>query len=227
MLNYADLYYQLGLIDANQADYMRQQTDMIISLINQGRYSEALNVSDPLTGGFFSKTTYFQNVSGFNFLNNLLYTEEPESTTYYIPFLQTTVVRRAIHVGNQPFSDYNMTVGYYLLEDTMKSVKDWLEVLVEKYKVLLYSGQLDLNVPYSLTVNFLSTFNWSGASAFADVSRQIWRIKEGGDVAGYARSVKTFTEVLVRNAGHYVPTDQAEAALDMVSRFVDGRPFTP
>ena len=45
------------------------------------------------------------------------------------------------------------------------------------------------------------------------------------EVAGYARVVGNFTQVVVRAAGHIVPGDQPERALDMISRFVEGRGY--
>ncbi|CAN8013299.1 unnamed protein product [Ixodes persulcatus] len=107
----------------------------------------------------------------------------------------------------------------------MMSAKPWFLAIVRKYKVLVYSGQLDIMIAYPLTVNFLSTVEWPETSAFADAPRQIWRTSELGDVAGYVRQAGNFTEVLVRNAGHILPYDQPDAAMDMISRFIDGTSF--
>ena len=37
----------------------------------------------------------------------------------------------------------------------MKSVRPWLEELLEHYKVLIYNGQLDIIVAYPLTKGYL------------------------------------------------------------------------
>ena len=39
------------------------------------------------------------------------------------------------------------------------------------------------------------------------------------------RNVKQFTQVIVRTAGHILPHDQPERAMDMITRFVEGRSF--
>ena len=44
-------------------------------------------------------------------------------------------------------------------------------------------------------------------------------------VAGYARQVNNFRQVLIRGAGHLVPQDQPERALDMITRFINGESF--
>ena len=41
----------------------------------------------------------------------------------------------------------------------------------------------------------------------------------------YARVVGNFSQVVVRAAGHIVPGDQPERALDMITRFVEGRGY--
>ena len=44
--------------------------------------------------------------------------------------------------------------------------------------------------------------------------------------AGYVRQTGNFVQVVIRDAGHMVPTDQPERAYDMISRFIEGTPFT-
>lgn len=225
-LDYADYYYQLGLVDAGQANYMRQQTSTATSLIHEGRYVDAFQVIDNLIDGDFTNKTYFKDVTGYNYYFNYLQTEPPESNSYYVAFIQSPRVRESIHVGKQVYHDYNAVVEQNLIEDIMMSVKPYLETLMETYKVMLYNGNLDLIIPYVFTANLTSSLSWSGAEAFKEAPRQIWRTPDGKDVAGYAKNVGNFTQVLVRNAGHLVPTDQPDLALDMISRFIYGRSFS-
>ncbi|KAM7313799.1 hypothetical protein ISCGN_003591 [Ixodes scapularis] len=225
MLDYGDYLYQLGLVDRKQAAYIRQETSTAVGLINDGRYLEAFFVVDNLIGGEFTTSTYLENVTGFNFYFNFFYCNGPADHNYYNAFVQTPSVRSAIHVGDQAFHELSNVVSDHLLEDVMMSAKPWFLAIVQKYKVLVYSGQLDIMIAYPLTVNFLSTVEWPETSAFADAPRQIWRTSERGDVAGYVRQAGNFTEVLVRNAGHILPYDQPDAAMDMISRFIDGTSF--
>ena len=47
--------------------------------------------------------------------------------------------RNAIHVGNKTYSDVNEEVYGYLKNDIPKSVKPWLETLLNNdYKVMIY-----------------------------------------------------------------------------------------
>lgn len=223
MLDYASYLYQIGLVDRNQAATIRKKTDTVISLINQGRYVEANDIYFPL---FDTKRSLYKNYTGLDNYYNYLLSKEPADQNYYELFVQTTRVRKAIHVGSVPFYNFNKTVYKNFHADEMISVKPWFTALLEKYKVLLYSGQLDVIIPYTFTENFIDSLNWSGARALADAPRQIWRAPGGGgDIYGYVRQVANFTEVMVRNGGHILPYDQPEASYDMITRFIDGKPF--
>ena len=43
--------------------------------------------------------------------------------------LQTSAVRKTIHVGNRTYND-GSTVEKHLVQDVMKSVKPWIEALL-------------------------------------------------------------------------------------------------
>lgn len=71
------------------------------------------------------------------FLPKLFYScapKEPEDQEYFSPFVTLPQVRRAIHVGNLTFHS-GVDVEKHLLEDVMKSIKPWLGVLMDNYRV--------------------------------------------------------------------------------------------
>ena len=101
-----------------------------------------------------------------------------------------------------------------------------LDSTAPAYKVLIYSGQLDVIIGAALTEAFLPGVQWSGQAAYRSARKAVWRIHPSDkEVAGYVRAVGNFTQVVVRAAGHIVPGDQPERALDMISRFVEGRAY--
>lgn len=53
---------------------------------------------------------------------------------YFFPFVTLPQVRRAIHVGNLTFHN-GTDVEKHLMEDVMKSIKPWLGVLMDNYRV--------------------------------------------------------------------------------------------
>ena len=77
------------------------------------------------------------NRTGLNFYYNYLLSEQPEDFTYYPQWLEKPQVRKAIHVGNLTYDDVSMKVHQYLNDDMLKSIRPWLEALLEAdYKVL-------------------------------------------------------------------------------------------
>ena len=88
---------------------------------------------------------------------------------------------------------------------------------------MIYNGQLDICIPAALTEDYVATLNWKGAKEYARASRGIWRVD--GEVAGYAKEVGHFKEVMVRNAGHILPYDQPKWAFDLIQRFIEGKSF--
>lgn len=60
--------------------------------------------------------------------------QEPEDQEYFSQFVTLPLVRRAIHVGNLTFHD-GSKVEKHLLQDVMKSIKPWLGVLMDNYRV--------------------------------------------------------------------------------------------
>lgn len=60
--------------------------------------------------------------------------QEPEDQEYFSQFVTLPAVRRSIHVGNLTFHD-GSEVEKHLLQDVMKSIKPWLGVLMDNYRV--------------------------------------------------------------------------------------------
>lgn len=60
--------------------------------------------------------------------------QEPEDQDYFSQFVTLPEVRRAIHVGNLTFHD-GSEVEKHLLQDVMKTIKPWLGVLMDNYRV--------------------------------------------------------------------------------------------
>ncbi|XP_076326712.1 putative serine carboxypeptidase CPVL [Tachypleus tridentatus] len=226
MLDYGDFLYQIGLVDERQADYVRQKTSLAQQYIQEEQWLKAFYIFDSLLNGDKTKQpSFFANATGLSFYYNFLYTEAPENFGFYNQYLAFPGVRKAIHVGNLTYNDGSI-VEDYLLEDIMKSVKPWIEILMDNYKVMIYSGQLDIIIAFPLTESFLQSVTWKYSNEYKNSSRQIWKVKATDKmVAGYVRQVHDFYQVLVRNAGHILPYDQPRIAFDMISRFVKGKTF--
>ncbi|XP_065333425.1 venom serine carboxypeptidase [Cloeon dipterum] len=228
MLHYGDYLYQLGLIDLNAKREFHKIEARGIAAIQRKDWEAAFEVFDSLINGDLTTgPALFQNLTGFNFYFNYLHNTDPaesDPTADFGILVQTPEVRKAIHVGNKPFSGLEANkVEKFLQQDIMKSVRPWIQELVEHYRVLIYNGQLDIIVAYPLTLGALRALDWSAKNEYMRADRHKWYV--GQELAGYAKTAGKLTEVLVRNAGHMVPGDQPKWAMDLIQRFTQNKPF--
>lgn len=226
MFDYGDFLFQIGLLDENQANFFISEQNKAVKLIADGEYFEAFKIFDfLLNGDLINTTSYFTNVTGMKFYYNFLYTNGPDDFNYYPSYLALDDTRKAIHVGNLTYNEGNK-VEMFLVNDIMQSVKPWVATLMDNYKVLIYSGQLDIIVAAPLTESFLRSVKWKHADEYKKADRLVWKVSpKDQEVAGFVRQVNSFYQVIVRNAGHILPYDQPRAALDMINRFINDQSF--
>ncbi|XP_065578552.1 probable serine carboxypeptidase CPVL isoform X2 [Artemia franciscana] len=216
MLDYGNFLYEIGLADKHGRQLLHSKAAEAKDAIHRGDWHEATRLFDIVSSEYFEKTT------GLSFYYNFLLQDEPVEFEYYAKFFSLPDVRKSIHTGSIVFGEEGK-VYEHLYDDIMKSVKPWLEVLMDYYKVMIYSGQLDVIIPFPTTEAFLDTLKWSGQEKYKLEKRKIWYVE--GEVAGYSKEVGNFTQLLVRNAGHILPYDQPKWAFDMINRFVSGKSF--
>lgn len=218
-LKYGDYLYQIGLIDSNAQTLVKNYEQQGVKYIQNKQWLEAFKLFDNLLNGDLNNhTSLFKNITGFdNYFNYLVSNDTNTELIYMGSYIQRTDVRAALHVGNTSFSGENPEVEINLAEDVMQSVAPWVSELLSNYRVLIYNGQLDIIVAYPLTVNYLKNLQFSGADVYKTAPRYQWWVN--GELAGYVKHAGNLTEVLVRNAGHMVPGDQPQWALDLITRF--------
>ncbi|GFY54692.1 probable serine carboxypeptidase CPVL [Trichonephila inaurata madagascariensis] len=222
MMDYGTYLYNIGLVDEMQAAEMKNLSLSIVNHIREEDFYEALVEMDKLIINFnvLPYKSLFQIFTGMNFYYNFLMSDTPKDFTYFRDYIELPQFRKALHIGNLTFQNGSMAQKH-LLMDIMKSVKSKVAVLMDNYRVMFYNGQLDIIIPYPLTLNFLKSVDWKYANEYKKTKRRIWRLNDTKQIAGYVHNVGDFYEVLVRNAGHILPYDQPKVALDLVSRFVN------
>ncbi|KAK4875529.1 hypothetical protein RN001_011951 [Aquatica leii] len=220
-LGYAEYLYQIGLIDIDTKFIMQGMVDEAIKKIQKKQWEQASDDIQKIIIGSDNEFSLYKNVTGFNNFFNLLYLNDT-SIDNMVKYVVRSDVKAAIHVGNTSFSVGNEVLNA-LKSDLPQSVAPLFTELLDNYKILLYSGQLDIIVAYPLSANFIRKLKFAGSEEYKTAKRHQWIID--GDVAGYVKQAGNFTEILVRNAGHFVPTDQPVWALDMLTRFTAGKPF--
>lgn len=209
-----------------------EQEDLARNRIAVGDYTSAYHAMAEM---MITTPSLYSNLTSMRNIYNVVWDSSPIPFEggYWDGYVQESSVRAALHVGQRPWSAVD-AVYERLKFDIPRSVGPWLGALLDtgRYRVLLYSGQLDVIVPYRGTVNVAKSLRWSGAEQFQNASRTVWRVPVSDCdrcnitvVAGYAIASGPLTVLLVRNAGHMVPYDQPEWAHDLIKRFTSGRPF--
>ncbi|GFU26080.1 probable serine carboxypeptidase CPVL, partial [Nephila pilipes] len=225
VVNYSDYFYQLGIIDRKQALVIRKVTDQVVQNIRNENFEAARRLLGNVLGANApgsSDPNYLLQFTGYQYPHFLLYTQYPPGEFYFPQYINLTRFKKAVHVGNLPFNSREI-VARYMINDIMRSVKTILIEIMNNYKVLIYNGQLDLNQPYTLMVDFLHSIEWNRSEEFRNADKKIWRLNN--EIAGYVHNVGDFFLAVVRSAGHLVPRDQPEVALDLITRFINGEPY--
>ncbi|CAH1988623.1 unnamed protein product, partial [Acanthoscelides obtectus] len=210
---YAEYVYQLGLVDKEKAKTIKRFEVKATEFI----YKKDFNQSVDMWGAALDEISD-AGVSYYNYLKDEDGVVLDELMNVYLDKRDS---RRALHVGNITIG--SQRVHSCLLEDMAKTVAPWFVVVANHYRVLLYSGQLDIIVAYPLTLNFLKNVEFNGIHEYRKAQRKLWYVDR--EIAGYSKSGGNFTEVLVRDAGHMVPADQPKWAEDLIYRFTRNQPI--
>jgi len=179
-------------------------------------------------------TTHYKKLTGISNTCNLLDSDYPQHFYNYRRYLEKDSTRRNLHIGKcclKAFGQTKSIVFSSFAEDFPKPATAELELLLENnYKVLLFSSQLDVVVPFTGVESLIDSLNWSWSEEYKRKPREIWWCTDQHssgvpNPAGYVKELKNLCYVFLRNSGHMAVTDQPETCFDMVTRFTRGVPF--
>ncbi|KAI8464535.1 MAG: serine carboxypeptidase III precursor [Monoraphidium minutum] len=137
-------------------------------------------------------------------------------------YLNTPSVRKALGVGDRSWEECNMLVHAGFMGDFMRNFGDKLVPLLEDgIRVMIYAGDQDLICNWLGNRRWVDALEWEGKEGWAQAEERPWMVR--GQQAGTVTSYDTLSFVRVYQAGHMVPMDQPEAALDMITRFTRGK----
>lgn len=108
----------------------------------------------------------------------------------------------------------------------MKFHTDWMkdfsgyvaDMLDADIPQLIYAGDLDFVCNYMGNKAWTDALEWEHKKEFGDAEEHDWN-----DGKGLVKSANGFTFLQVYEAGHMVPSDQPEAALDLIKQFTAGK----
>ena len=103
-------------------------------------------------------------------------------------------------------------------EDISKSYASDIVILLRKIKVLIYNGQEDYVVNTAGVLNYINSLRWENIDSWKRARKQVWKINN--QISGWAKVAGNLWFVLVNKAGHLVPTDNPQAAFNMLGHFI-------
>lgn len=98
--------------------------------------------------------------------------------------------------------------------------RDVADLLESGLPVLIYAGDKDFICNWVGQTMWLNALEWSGQENYLEADTRSWTVD--GVPAGEVKNADGLTFLRVYDAGHMVPYDQPEHALDMVNRWISG-----
>ena len=136
-------------------------------------------------------------------------------------WLRSEATLDALHVTSESrkWQSCNNAVNAEFKNDWMKRFDPFVADLLEAgIRVMIYAGDVDFICNSLGNKAWTLEFNWSGKEDFNAASDKEWN-----NGHGTIRSAKGLTFLEVNDAGHMVPHDQPEVALDMINQFLAGQ----
>mmetsp|Transcript_12928 Transcript_12928/g.16164 ORF Transcript_12928/g.16164 Transcript_12928/m.16164 type:complete len:319 (-) Transcript_12928:1171-2127(-) len=208
---HADMVFNAGLVDEDQADQIRVYQEAARANILAQNWVDAYEARQQMFDLINAAS------GGVNIYDYRTYT--PYNYTGIINYVNQEQVRDIIHVGNHTFDNMcNSEVKYIMIQDNMQSVANLVPGLLDRYPALFYQGQFDCRDGVAMVEAMLRELDWPGIPQYLTAPRYVWTVD--GNVAGMTRTFGNLNQCVVVGAGHLVPMNQGAASLEMVKRFV-------
>jgi carboxypeptidase C (cathepsin A) len=228
--SYSTFTYNAGLIGTQQKVLVDQVYQECMEQIANGTGTAPGNMCDlnwkaPLSLSR-SPSQCFNVYDIRLYLDNCNDMNWPNGVEHIRKYLNRKEVREAIHAQHDPtcFEDCSDAVGNSLYGDNnLASIDVLVELLNNDIRVLLYNGQFDYICNHLGTEMALENLNWAYLQEYKENGRYTWLVDK--KIAGYSKSARNLTFLQVNGASHMVPYDVPQAALDMITRFVNNQNF--
>ncbi|CAN7984256.1 unnamed protein product [Ixodes hexagonus] len=172
--------------------------------------------------------TLFQNLTGYNFHASVLQTRIPKKFVHYKSYVNDSDFKIRIHVGSNISIRSQMPYVVYKMgmEDFFTDITDVVQSVFNKYRVLLYGGQLDTIFPAINMEKFYYGLTWNGSEEFNKTAKAPWYSEKDPDLLnGYVTRGGNVTHVLLVRAGHDPGSDVPKPTNLMTASFLANKEF--
>ncbi|KAG6329898.1 hypothetical protein ID866_9192 [Astraeus odoratus] len=210
----------------------------------KGRECKVLRVCSSAT--LFCHTVFFGTIqaSGLNPYDARLScdpNEDGELCYRELSWIETYMNKPSVKavLGVSPYRVYktcntNVNLEFVLQGDSARNTPALLPELVNSgIRLLVYAGNTDMLCNYMGEERWLEILDTKFLDDFLDAPTELWTTMRSRKIAGTVRSAGgdesragNIAFVTVYDAGHMVPHDQPEAALDLITRWIFDIPLT-
>jgi serine carboxypeptidase-like clade 4 len=220
---YGPFAYQNGLITETVYAQMNATLQTCQSLIDQKKWETAASVCGNIMGAVLD---YAGNINYYDI--KLQCNPQPlcYDFTSITNYLNEESVQKSLGVYNQgiTWQTCNFEVNSLFGNDIIESFRwEIPTILGQNVSVVIYNGDLDLICNWVGGKMWVEGMAWPHQKSFNNAPMKTWYAN--GVAAGQAKTANGLTFVRVYQAGHMVPHDQPENALDLLSHIVTGKPF--
>lgn len=219
---YSEFAYQNGLIGLATYEVAKAEYLACAAAIETGVWIVAIDACNIMLETIL---TAAGNINVYDIRKQCTYPPLCYDFTLLDEFIALPQVRKALGVGDHDWSDCNTEVHTLLLGDWISNLAVDIPILLaqKNYTVLIYSGTEDFICNYFGGKAWTAALPWPGQSGFNNAPEKDWNVS--GQKAGTSKTYQGFTFLEVFGAGHMVPMDQPQNALNMLLHFLTKTPF--
>ncbi|KND94070.1 Carboxypeptidase Y-like protein A [Tolypocladium ophioglossoides CBS 100239] len=148
--------------------------------------------------------------------------------SYSSQFLNSKTVMKALGVEVDRFDSCNSNINgnFVSAGDWMLPIHRSIPRILEQIPVLIYAGDADFICNWLGNRAWTNALEWPGKEAFSKAKVEPLRSVRGKADYGNVKTAQKFAFVQIYQAGHMVPADQPEPAMDMFNRWISGEWFS-
>lgn len=199
-MNFADYWFQMGIIDTAQKSILEQEQYKMLEFIDSGKYKLAYHkLSDIILGSkeITPFNTHFENFTGSTEIVNNPEYENRTHINNMIIFLNRDDIQNALHTANVSFLEFSPDVKNILLSSATISSTELLMELLPDYKFLSINTQLDPLTPAVFMDGYWNSFNISQLKNYSTTKKEFLAIND--EFVGHYKNVEKLWQVFVRH----------------------------
>ena len=230
---------ELGFLDTKQHRLLMENAERLKKALDKGDYTTAFNYNQGIKKDLIAcggnVAIYDVRIWDFDLVGPMV-----------VKYFRQNAVKKAHNVPeDRPWESADETgpVTFHLMQDFMtsssqSSLQPFLEQLDDNgkpaYRVLIYTGNLDMSCGIAGTEMMLQNLKWKYAKEWKNLDREVWASPRStladhttvpGKTKGFVKSYANLIQMVIPRSGHMVPSCRPEISREMINTFIYGQAF--